>query len=355
MNLPFFLSDILQRNGSAVDAAIATLLCENVSTPQSMGLGGGFVAIVYTRQTRTADALIARETAPAASSQDMFVGQSGVTGIKAVAVPGELKGYGEMHAKYGRLPWAELVRPAIEMCRNGFPITPFLGVVLEIHHDMMRDTPAFNEIYWNQQENRLVRSGEIVKRLRMAETLELIASEGPQTMYALNGTVAQRLMKDVEQMGGLLSMADLEGYQARWERPESARILDNKFMYTTPLPASGSLLVFVMNFLDGFLPESLGSSVTFYHRIIESFKYAYARRTHLGDAHFVPEAVDLVRNLTDREYAQRLRLEVSDEQTYQDVTHYGANFSVVEDHGTAHISVLAPNGDAVSVTSTVNT
>lgn len=319
-----------------------------------MGLGGGFVAVMYSRQTGEADALIARETAPAASHQDMFVGQTVVDGIMSVAVPSELKGYGAMYERFGRLPWADIVQPSIDMCRNGYPITPFLGVVLGQHVDVMRDSPAFREIFWNVNENRVVRTGELVKRLRYADTLDVIAREGPESMYTSNGTIAQRLIREIQDLGGNLTMRDLVDYRVRWEHPESAQILDNKTMHTTPLPASGSVLVFIMNFLDGFLPESLGWSTTFYHRIIEAFKYAYAGRTHLGDPLFVEEAKELVNKLTSYDYAQELRMQVLDDRTFDDFRHYGANFSMVEDHGTAHISVLAPNGDAVSVTTTVN-
>lgn len=320
-----------------------------------MGIGGGFVAVMYTQQTRQADALIARETAPAASHRDMFVGQSGVNGIMSVAVPTEVKGYGAMHDRFGRLPWADVVQPAIDMCRNGFPITPFLGVVLETHSKMVQDSPAFRAVFWNEQENRVVKYGEKVKNLRLADTFELIAREGSETMYTRNGTVAQRLIKEISDLRGILTMEDLEGYNVRWESPDSAKILGDKMIYTTPLPASGSLLVFVLNLLDGFLPESLGWSATFYHRIVETFKFAYARRTFLGDPLFVDEAQELVKNLTSKAYAEEIRSQIVDNQTFNDVHHYGANFTVVEDHGTAHLSVLAPNGDAVSVTSTVNT
>lgn len=173
-------------------------------------------------------------------------------------------------------------------------------------------------------------------------------------MYMRNGTIAQGLVKDIQHLNGTITIEDLVNYRVRWERPEVARILGDKTLYTTPLPASGSLLVFVMNFLEGFLPESLGATVTFYHRIVEAFKYAYARRTHLGDPLYVGDAYELVKKLTNAKYAKTLREEVDDWKTSNNVTFYGANYSVAEDHGTAHISVLAPNGDAVAVTSTVN-
>lgn len=330
------------------------LFCENVSTPQSMGIGGGFVAVVYTRHTGEADALIARETAPAAATEDMFVGAAAADGIRAVAIPSELKGYGALHERFGRLPWSDIVQPAIDMCRNGFAVTSFLGTGLAEYSDMVRDSPAFRQDFWNEQEGRVARTGELVRRPRLGDTLEVIAREGAQSMYTQYGTIAQRLVEEMDDLGGIITMRDLEDYRVRWERPETARIQGDRTMYTTPLPASGSLLVFLLNVLDGFLPVELGWSTTFYHRLIEAFKFAYARRTFLGDAQFVDAAKQLVANLTDWQYAQEIQALVWDDYTFDDARHYGANFSSVDDHGTAHISVLAPNGDAVAVTSTIN-
>lgn len=349
-------SDILREQGSAADAAIAMLFCESVSTPQSMGLGGGFVGVMYDRSTGQAHSINARETAPAAAHRDMFNNVTNVEGIQAFAVPGELRGYGEMHARFGRLPWRRLVQPSIELARHGYPITTFLGKVLESEFtEFVPNTPAFREIYWNEAENRLVRIGEIVRRVRYADTLEIIAAEGASTMYDPNGTVAQLLMDDVREMGGLVTMGDLQNYTVQWSQPDEATIYGNIKLYTTPLPASGSLLVFIMNMLDGYLPKSLGFSVTFYHRMMEAFKFAYAKRSDLADSRYAPEAAQLAEQLKDPEFARQYRAKIDDGQTFNDTEHYGLKWDRPEDHGTAHLSVLSPNGDAVAITSTVNT
>lgn len=349
-------SDVLRANGSAADACIAMLFCETVSTPQSMGLGGGFVGLVYDRRTRTAHALDARERAPAAATRDMFNNDTRVEGIRAFAVPGELRGYGELHARFGRLPWRRLVEPAIEMARHGFTITTFLGKVLASEFaDMVQRQPEFREVFWNEAENRLVRVGERVRRVRYAETLELIAAEGARSMYDPNGTVAQRLVADVRELGGLVTQADLQSYRAQWQQPDAGDIYGGTRLYSAPLPASGSVLVFIMNLLDGYLPPAMGFSVTFYHRMVEAFKLGYAKRAELGDPAFWPQAAELARNLTAVEYAREARALVDDRWTFNDTEHYGLQFDRVEDHGTAHLSVLSADGDAVSITSTVNT
>lgn len=122
-------ASILDKGGSAVDAAIAALFCEGVSMPQSMGLGGGFLMTIYSKENDTAYSLNAREVAPSGASQDMFNGNSELAtkGGLAVAVPGELKGYWEAYKKFGgKVPWRDLVQPTIDLCKNGILVTKYL-------------------------------------------------------------------------------------------------------------------------------------------------------------------------------------------------------------------------------------
>lgn len=321
-----------------------------------MGLGGGFVGVVYTRATRTAQSTIARETAPAAAHRDMFNHVTQVNGVRAFAVPGELLGYAELHRLHGRLPWPRLVRPSIEMCRNGFPITPFLGRVLATEfEEHVRTVPTFREVFWNEAEDRLVREGELVRRERYGDSLELIAAEGAATLYGKNGTLAARFVEDMQKLGGLVTAQDLLDYRVVVADAMQSHIVGGRRLFTTPVPSSGQVLVFIMNMLDGFLPDSLGFSVAFYHRIVEAFKFGYAKRSDLGDPEFEVNAAELAQSLMSVEYAHEHRRLIDDRRTFGNVEYYGANFSMAADHGTAHISVLSPDGDAVAITSTVNT
>lgn len=123
-------ASILNKGGSAVDAAIAALFCEGVSMPQSMGLGGGFLMTIYVKETGEVKSLNARETAPLGATQDMFRNRSSEVGGLAVAVPGELKGYWMAYNKYGgKVAWKELVQPTIDLCRNGILVTEYLAKV----------------------------------------------------------------------------------------------------------------------------------------------------------------------------------------------------------------------------------
>ncbi|KAG4074250.1 hypothetical protein HA402_008659 [Bradysia odoriphaga] len=342
--------NILKKQGSAVDAAIATLFCEGVTCPQSMGLGGGFVATIYTKSDGKVESLTARETAPKAATVDMYVNRT-VTGALAIAVPGELKGYWEMHQKYGKLPWATLIDPTIELCRRGHIVTGYLARILERNNELIRTTPSLAAVFLNPATGHVWQENDLIKRIALAETLKTIADEGVDTLYN-NGTIAQKLIPEITGLGGILTTEDLMEYKVRWEEPEASTIIHNYTMYTNPLPATGLLITFMLNILNGFEPST--PSVTSLHRIAETFKFAYAERTELGDASFVNGMTERVHKIKDSAFAESVRPKINDQQTVSDYKYYGAEFAIEEDHGTAHINVIAPSGDAVSVTSTIN-
>lgn len=134
--------EILERNGSAVDAAIATLFCEGIACAQCMGLGGGFLATVYDASTGQVRVLNARERAPGATHENMYANASSTVGGLAIAVPGELRGYGALHQAYGRLPWRELVAPTAELCRRGHLVNSYMGRALKSYSDRIKAEPS---------------------------------------------------------------------------------------------------------------------------------------------------------------------------------------------------------------------
>lgn len=278
-----FNSNILKKNGSAADAAIATLFCEGVTCPQSMGLGGGFLATIYIKSTGLVESLTARETAPKAATEDMYVNQT-VTGPLAIAVPGELKGYWELHQRFGKLPWAALIDPTIELCRRGHVVTGYLARILAGREELIKSTLSLAEVFVDPTTGHVWQENDRIKRIALADTLQTIADEGVDTLYN-NGTIAQKLIAEIKELGGILTTEDLMEYKVRWQEPEASKIIQNYTMYTNPLPATGILLSFMLNVLSGF--GSSNASVTTLHRIAETFKFAYAERTELGDAAFV--------------------------------------------------------------------
>ena len=343
----------MRENGTAADAAVAALFCEGVTCPQSAGIGGGLVLTYFDKASGKVETIVGREVAPAAAHEDMFVNWTTINGPKAIAVPGELKAYWELHQKYGKLPWARLVQPTIDLCRKGHVVSVYLSRILNRRRNTIFSSPTLAEIYVDPKTKDVYQEGDLVKRLKLAETLEVIAKEGADTLYN-NGTIAQKLVAEIKQLGGIVTIEDLMNYRTRWEAPNVAKLPNNNTLYSITAPASGPLIAFIANIMRGFAPEDINTVVS-QARIAEAFKYAYAERTELADPKFVDDVNGLIANLTNPDFAENIRLRIRDNETSQDWRHYGAEFDLTRDSGTAHLNVLAPNGDAVSVTSSVNT
>ncbi|XP_054274778.1 glutathione hydrolase 1 proenzyme-like [Macrosteles quadrilineatus] len=350
--------DILAKGGSAVDAAVAALFCNGVVNMQSMALGGGFIMTVYQRKTKTAHALVARDTAPGAAKKDMFARKlhKSDDGALATGVPGELRGYREAHEKFGRLPWADLVQPTIKICEEGFRMSEYTESCLKNRFRFIfsLNDPNLRE-WFVDKKGRLKTKGSLIRPRQLCETLKVIAQEGGKALH--DGSLTKTFVEDVQNMGGLITEDDMRNYKPEWTDPITVKLQDDT-VYTSPPPGAGVLLTFILKILEGYnlTPDSvstLDKMTTTVHRMVEAFKYAYAKRTELGD----PLFVDIKKQLADlmsEDYINNIRSQIKDDQTFDKATHYGAVYYNPDDHGTSHISILAPDGDAVAVTSTVN-
>ncbi|XP_058828929.1 scoloptoxin SSD14-like [Topomyia yanbarensis] len=345
---------ILREKGSAVDAAIAMMICEEVACPESAGIGGGFLATVYQRDTESVVVLDAREIAAHGVWQDMFVGNGNATahGGLAIATPGSLKGYWVLHQRYGTLPWRRLIDPTIALCYRGHIVNPYMADALQDAREDILNTPSLREIFLDPDTGDVWKEGDRVRRPDFASSLEIIAEEGADALYSKEGTLLPMLMQDLKAFGSLITEEDFYSYEPRWLAPVSTELRGNT-VYSAALPGGGTILVHMLNVLSGYDHLDLDDPKT-WHRLVESFKHAYGIRTRLGDPSFVAGIEELIRNLTSKDYADYIRSKIDDDCTFTDYEFYGADFTTPEDHGTAHVSVLAPNGDAVSVTSTIN-
>ncbi|XP_046966328.1 glutathione hydrolase 1 proenzyme-like isoform X1 [Vanessa cardui] len=349
---------ILSINGSAVDATIAAMFCNGLLNQQSMGLGGGFFMTVYIKEEEKAYTVIAREKAPEAANRDMFNGNfdKASKGPLAVGVPGELRGMWAAHKRWGKLPWEKLVTPTLEFCKYGFTISKALYDGLETAPYIKND-PHLRKMYFNSSKNKFHKPGTLVKPSEaLCNTLRVIAEKGGDELY--NGTLAVEFLEDLNRVGSIISADDLKNYQAKITDPISVSLSNGDVLYTPPPPSSGAILVNILNILSSynFTNESINGTdnkILTYHRILEAFKYAYAARTKLGDEDFL-DLNDFLHNITAPEYGNGVRLQINDTMTSNDTNHYGATEYHKSDSGTAHISVLAENGDAVSLTSSIN-
>lgn len=341
---------IHEKGGSTADVAIATLLCEGITCPQSGGLGGGFLLTLYIKEKGTIETLDAREMAPKLATKHMFDNdlKASLEGGLAVAVPGELKGMWELHQKYGKLPWKDLFEPNIELCRKGHLVNGYFGESLQNREAQLMAEPSLREVFINPETNRAWVNGDLVKRNKLADSLEVMANEGAAGFY--NGSLTKTFLDDIKRFGGIISAEDLLDYQVVWGEPEVSYLKDNHTLYTSTLPGTGAVLTYILNILKGY---DLKKDTLSYHRIIEAFKFAYGRRSLLGTEKSEANLA-LVGILTSQEFADYTRSQIDDTKTFNDYEHYGAQFEQVEDHGTANICFMAPNGDAFVATSTIN-
>lgn len=205
---------IFDLGGNVVDVAVSVVLCEGITCPQSSGIGGGFFLIFYSKANGTVKTLNARERAPAAATENMFVGNpsESQSGGKSVAVPGEIKGLWELHQNYGSLKWKDLLQPVIELCREGHEVSRYLENIFRNNEARIYGEPSLRDVYINPITNHTYRLGEKIKRLKLAETLVVIAEEGADSIYG-GGIIGTKMVEDVQKRSGILTVDDLRNYE----------------------------------------------------------------------------------------------------------------------------------------------
>ncbi|XP_063226983.1 glutathione hydrolase 1 proenzyme-like [Bacillus rossius redtenbacheri] len=347
--------DVLARNGSAVDAAVATLLCQGVAAPHLSGLGGGFFMVAYSPRGG-AVALDARETASRDAAADDVTPRGG----KSVAVPGMARGLWEAHQKFGKLPWAALVQPSIRLSEHGVPVSATLAQHLRAHRDLVEADPVLREVFTDAASGALLREGDVLRNRRMAATLRAVAREGGEALHS--GPLAAALSRDICRAGGAVTARDLAGYRPAWRGVVTARLqlprLGPLELHTSPAPSSGPVLAHVLNVLEAFnmtAADERGARgrVVFLHRLVEAFKHAFSKRPWLGDPGFV-DMDEVMALLLSKAHARSVRRRISDFRTEDEASSYGPLVAQPEDSGTTHVSVLGPGGDAVAITASLN-
>ncbi|XP_017270012.1 glutathione hydrolase 5 proenzyme [Kryptolebias marmoratus] len=344
--------DILQQGGSAVDGAIAALLCTSVINPQSAGIGGGSIFTVMDSSGKV-KIINSRETAPSIIKPDLLnscpKAFQMVTGNKWIGVPGEIRGYETAHKLYGKLLWATLFQPTIKLAREGIKIPEVQGSSIP-YISNTDETRALWKLFSDKKGN-LLKIGGTVKFEKLADTLEIIANNGADSFYS--GKIAEDLVHDVQEAGGTLMLQDLANYNVTvtdaWAVP-----FGEYQMYIPPPPAGGAVLSLVLNILKGYqmnsAPQSIDEKTLFYHRYVEALKFANGQKKHIRDPHFVSDKI--TKKIVEDNFASHIRTLISSERT-RDLQYY--NITPHQDSlGTTHVSVLAEDGSAVSVTSTIN-
>ncbi|OMP02511.1 Gamma-glutamyltranspeptidase [Corchorus olitorius] len=341
--------DVLRIGGHAVDAAVAASLCLGVVSAASSGIGGGDFMLVREANGKT-QAFDMRETAPMKASENMYNGNANLkaNGVLSVAVPGELAGLHKAWKEHGKLPWKRLVKPAENLARNGFKISPYLRMQMESTKSAILADKGLSDVYTSNGE--LLKVGDICYNKKLAETLRTISIHGVEAFY--NGSVGLNLVKDIQKAGGIITMDDLRNYKAKVRKPISENFLGLKILSMPPPSSGGVSMILMLNILAQYgFPSGISGSLGV-HRLIESLKHAFAVRMNLGDPEFV-EISKVVSDMLSPKLAKELKKTIYDNMTFGP-DHYGGKWNPLNDHGTSHVSIVDKERNAVSMTNTVN-
>ncbi|MBI5066810.1 MAG: gamma-glutamyltransferase [Deltaproteobacteria bacterium] len=355
-------AEVLRQGGNAADAAVAAALALSVVENQSSGIGGGGFALVWVAKEKRVHVLDFREVAPAAASRDMFLRDGKVEpllsrqGGLAVAVPGAVKGYAALARRFGKLPLARLAEPAARLAERGFTVRPRLARAADEERPCLAaDAAAAGEflVPGPGGERRAPLPDERLTRADLARTLRSLGRD-PERFY--RGPLAERIAAAARARGGLLTAADLAAYRVREREPLWGSYRGRRIA-TMPLPsAGGALLLGLLQALEAEEPRAGGyRPVRFLHAFAEIERRLFAARAGLlGDADFVPGAAQAVRDLVAPERAALLRAQVGERATPSSQIAAAGAAAPGGSH-TSHLSVIDGEGNAVSMTTTVNT
>ncbi|XP_059432316.1 glutathione hydrolase 1-like [Corylus avellana] len=339
---------VLREGGHAVDASVAAALCLGVVSPASSGIGGGAFMLLRLASGK-AQAFDMRETAPLQGSENMYaaIATLKTEGALSIAVPGEIAGLHKAWKQHGRLPWKRLVRPAERLARLGFKISPYLHMQMVKTKSGILQEKGLRGIFTSN--GSLLQLGDICHNKKLAQTLRTISKFGPVAFY--NGSIGFNLVSDIQKVGGILTMKDLQRYRVKLKEPISANILGLKILGMPP-PSGGPPVILMLNILAQYaIPLGISGSLGV-HREIEALKHVFAVKMNLGD----PDYVDVSKVLSDMlspKFAKELKKTIYDNMTF-DAGHYGGRWNQINDHGTSHISIIDRERNAVAMTSTVN-
>ena len=337
---------ILEQGGNAFDAAVATALAVGVLDPRMSSLGGQGFATIYVAATKEVRALNFFGPSPRSATIEALRGKDYTRGYLSSPVPSCLRGYWALHEKYGKLPWAQVVQPAIELAGQGFLMTRTLSEDIRVNRQLLSSFPTSAKVFL--PGGRVPEPGELFIEADLAQTLKQIAAGGADAFY--RGKTAMGIGEFFAGHEGLLTGADLGAYQARWVEPIST-IYRGYTFYTQPPNSSGIAVLEQLNMLEGFDLKALGHNTPDYLHIIgEVMRLAVAdRNTYVGDPDFVKVPV---KRLLSREYAAERRSLIHSDATMPVATAGDIGPPPVESH-TTHLNVADSDGNMVALSQTL--
>ena len=347
--------NILAQGGNAYDAAIAVGFALAVVLPRAGNIGGGGFMVIYDEDSNDTYAIDYREKAPAASFRDMYLDENGefdilksTFGYNANGVPGTVHGFWSVHQRFGSLPWADLIHPAIILAERGFVMSDYMAQTLNNYSEKMsyydETRNIFLRNYPNLKDSRLIQND-------LAKTLKRIQKDGLNGFYS--GETALLIAADMKENGGLITEQDLLDYRSIWRDPIKGTYR-GKTIVTMPPPSSGGIhLIQMLNILENF---ELGSyehnSYQYVSLLSETMKYAYADRSeYLGDPDFFEVPIS---KITAKKYAKIISASIEELGVLPSSKINPGMYINPESNETTHFSIADKFGNVISNTYTIN-
>lgn len=344
--------EIMKKGGNAFDAMVATELALAVSYPYAGNIGGGGF-MVYRLQNGETGALDYREKAPMKASKDMYLDANGnvipnlsTNGALAVGIPGTIAGVFAVHEKFGKLSIQEIMKPVIALAKKGVVVTAKQANQLYSFQEDIVKVSGKKTIY-----SKKYKVGDTIKYIGLAETLTKIMENGKDEFY--KGETAKKIVAFIRLKGGIITLEDLEKYEAKWRTPISFKYKDLEIISMSPPSSGGITLNQIMTMISGYDVSKLEQNGEKYVQLLtEAERRAYADRNYfLGDPDFVkiPQ-----KQLLEKSYLKSRMKSFNWEKatTSSEVGH--GEISISESNETTHYSIVDANGNAVSVTTTLN-
>ena len=354
--------DILEAGGNAIDAAVATGFALAVTLPRAGNLGGGGFMLVYLAEENKTIAIDYREMAPMAANKGMFLDSQGnVDNQKArfsaqsSGVPGTVAGLIHALDKYGSMSIKEVIKPAIKLASQGFPINHDLSDSLRLRSERLHKHKASKKYFYKANGDNFL-PGEILVQHDLSQTLARISEQGRSGFYA--GKTANLIVAQMKHTGGLITSKDLANYKVVERQPVCGSYRKNRLCAMPPPSSGGIHLVQMLNILENFDLNKMGhNSAAYIHHLVEAMRSAYADRSlYLGDPDFnvVP-----VNQLVDKAYAKTLSQQIDPKRARRSNTVYPGLDKWIdsknsESEETTHFSVWDQQGNIVSNTYTLN-
>ena len=344
--------DILKMGGNAFDAMVATELALAVTYPSAGNIGGGGF-MVYRKNDGSVGALDYREKAPIKSTKDMYLDENGdiieglsMIGALSVGVPGTIAGIFEVHEKFGSLPIKDIFEPVIKLAKDGVVVTEKQSQKIKENQQyfkLVNKTPTLFD--------KDFKTNDLIRYENLASTLNRIMINGKDEFY--RGETASKLVKYIQENGGIISLEDLDNYKPVWREPVIFEYDDLNIISMSPPSSGGICINQILKMIEPYDLEELGhNSVNYIKLLVEAERRSFADRSHfLGDPDFVKISVD---KLVNEEYLKnRMKNFTFDEPTNSFNLKHG-NMSIVESEETTHYSIVDSFGNAIAATTTLN-